>query len=187
MSSGSNRKFKVDVSPAFLAKSLQDPRVVHILDRVRMIDATHDVPYLGGISNDGTTVYIDRRLPRVLDIRGVKVDVWKHIAIHEAIEHALMVGLGLEYRRAHHIATRVEEASLEHLGVEPKPYENRLRPYIRKADAETVTNPPPDLYKKPYTDEKDKPELARLKGATAAAGPGQASAKDAAGWAGGFH
>lgn len=200
MSSGhTETRQKVKVSDAFLMKVAEHPSLQAAVKEAKRIDNTHDVPYLGGISKDGKTVYIDRRLPRYQDFAGKRMDVWKHIALHEAVEHALMTGLvpddhrlttdpkkaaegprkKLDYQKAHHIATRIEEAGVRHDGFSVAKYRARLRPWIRTADAESVKNPPPDLYEKPYTDEHDKTELKKLN-------PAQKKLHIATGFAG-FH
>ncbi|HLG87056.1 MAG TPA: hypothetical protein VKZ79_07655 [Alphaproteobacteria bacterium] len=118
------------------------------------IDRTHDVPYLAGSSTDGGTTYIDQRLPAMLDIDGKQLDPAIPLNIHEQTEHALMEQGGLSYEDAHRIATAQEKQYVEGQGVDWQKYQDTLQGYIGETEKDAKpggdTNPPPDLYTKPY-------------------------------------
>jgi hypothetical protein len=44
--------------------------VVALLRRIHKIDRTYDIPYIAGYSRDGSTVFIDRHMPRSFAYRG---------------------------------------------------------------------------------------------------------------------
>jgi len=115
------------------------------------IDAKHDVPYLGGTNLTGKVVYIDRSLPKRLDVGGRKINVWKYIAAHEQAEKPLMDG-GEKYQTAHRHATAVEKATVKADGIDWKKYCAALRPYILKAEEERDPKLPADLNPQPYVD-----------------------------------
>ena len=80
------------------------------------------VPYLGGISEDGRTVYIDRDLPETLPETGIAPD--KYIAKHERSEWWIMQRLGLDYLGnmqpgGHPFAVRIEHNALIEDGHDP--------------------------------------------------------------------
>ncbi|MHB8392289.1 MAG: hypothetical protein ACYDBH_22375 [Acidobacteriaceae bacterium] len=126
--------------------------------RPARLDVSYDIPYLGGYSEDGLTVYLDRRLPRYLDA----VDVWRFIWVHERTEKALIDQFGWDYQRAHAAATQVEHEAVRAYGINPAGYEDSLRPWIRSADHESVTRVPADLDLTPYEDERDRRVLREL-------------------------
>ena len=119
------------------------------------------VPYLGGISKDGKTVYIDRNLPAKLPKTGIAPG--QYIALHERAEWWLMTRLGMDYLGrngtygGHPYAVRIEHDALEDDGEDPDAYENELATYI-KEDESARYDPeelPPDLFLGPYEDDQD--------------------------------
>jgi hypothetical protein len=133
--------------------------------RVRIVRNV-DVPYLAGASNDGKTVYIDRRVPQRVRIGGKLCDVAKYLAIHETEEHKAMRN-GMPYAQAHReIATPAERAAVEADGISWTQYEHVLDGYIDETEHERVSRAPKDLYKKPYA--HDRKELRKLKKSTPA-------------------
>ncbi len=124
------------------------------------VDRSYDIPYLGGYSQDGRTVYLDRRLPIHMTIDGRLINVGSLICIHERVEKSLITRM--HYAPAHAIATFFEHEAVIHLGLSPQSYESALRPYIRACAHETVTRIPPDLDLTPYEDEHDRTTLRKL-------------------------
>ena len=122
------------------------------------LNTKYDVPYLAGYSKDGTTIYIDRRLPRYFG----KVDLYKYLAVHEISEKVLEDELGLKYQQSHKIATKIEREYLEHDGHDWKAYCAFLAPHI-KSVAKNFTHLPPDLDLEPYIDSKDEKLLASMR------------------------
>lgn len=151
MASGHDKFF--DDQPGSFAK-LQDlrrstPKIGEWLRRFRRTSREYDVPYLGGISNDGSTVYIDRKLP--LRIAGVSLD--QLFITHETVENALIKALRLGYEPAHHLATAAEAHVLKVTwpGVSWNDYRTALRPLYRPIETEEIALPPPDLALYPYS------------------------------------
>lgn len=129
--------------------------------RVRM-DRSYDIPYLGGYSRDGRTIYLDRRLPRALNIGEQRINPAPFLAIHERVEKWFLTHYRSTYQRAHKIATAMEHQAVREAGLSPEAYEAALKPWIRSADHESVTRVPPDLDLTPYEDEHDKRVLQEL-------------------------
>jgi hypothetical protein len=121
----------------------------------RRLDRRHDIPYLAGYSRDGRTVYIDRHLPRSFLCRGRRVQTDRFLILHEAVEKAILSGLGLHYQHAHQIALRAEEAAVRAAGVPWRLYDRFMRQYIKEVSDERLTRLPLDLDIKPYRDEQD--------------------------------
>ncbi len=111
-----------------------------------------DVPYAAGPAKDGRAIYIDRRIPRYLDVQGKRVDVHEAVALHE-IREKPRLDAGEPYDgSAHNSALKDEHAFLrEKYGIDPAEYEKALRPYIDAARAQAdKTLIPTDLDHTPY-------------------------------------
>lgn len=137
------------------------PDLLAFLEGQPMISRQYKVPYLGGISKDGKTVYVDRDLPTELPNTGIDPD--KYIAKHERIEWWLMTRLGMDYLGkngadgAHHYAVRYEHDFLALDGHDADAYEDELATYI-KEDEHANLRPddlPSDLFLGPYEDDED--------------------------------
>lgn len=118
------------------------------------VNRSYDVPYLGGSSKDGKTVYIDRRVPQVLNVAGKSVDPAKYLSVHETTENHLMTKQGLSYEDAHHQATTAERAAVQKDGLDWKSYEAHMDGLLSNIEHENPKSPPPDLYTKPYPHDK---------------------------------
>lgn len=129
------------------------------------LDTSHDVPYAGGVSVDGRTVYIDRRL--YCDLRLGKVRVrgmsWRQIVAcfieHEHTEKSVDDGDNPVdvYPAAHGLATAKEnEAAEAILGKgKAKRYQEALLPALKACEARDPVNPPKDMWCGPYLDSPD--------------------------------
>jgi hypothetical protein len=126
------------------------------------LDRRHDVPYLAGYSRDGRTIYIDKDLPRSFNAGGARVAVDRFLILHEAVEKALLDGLGLHYQHAHQIALRAEQAAVRAAGVSWREYDRFMARYIKEAD-DVIDRLPADLDIKPYRDEHDVRLLRRMR------------------------
>lgn len=116
------------------------------------IDASHSIPYAGGVARDGSRVYIDKRIPAVVHVEGKPIDVHSAVALHERTEFPLMHAMGMHYADAHQIATAVENHFIRsHYGVDPKKYQDSLRSSIGSARQSGEVEPE-DLDPKPYAD-----------------------------------
>jgi hypothetical protein len=117
------------------------------------IDRSYDQPWLANRSTDGSVVYIDRRVPRILKC-GIDTD--KTLPVHELSEF-LAMNDGLRYDTdspgsgptAHNdVATPLERQAVE--AQKPndpdiwKKYTEDLDGYIREVDDETITHVAPD-------------------------------------------
>lgn len=121
------------------------------------VDRTRDVPLGGGISEDGKTVYIDKGMPRTVDLPdGRKADVDASLIQHETAEHGAM-RLGEDYATAHEdTANPAENAHLQAQGVKPEEFNAALQPHLDAAadraraavQSGTAQNLPPDLHPK---------------------------------------
>lgn len=134
----------------------------NVTGRCPKIDHNHDVPYTAGYSNSGGTIYVDRHVPKMLDVGGKKVDVMPFLELHEATEKAHMLKTGSDYQVAHKVATEAEHAAVRAAGFNPAEYEKALRPLIHGDEGEGGKDVPDDLDERPYKDEHDRPVLGRL-------------------------
>lgn len=130
-------------------KALNRAHVSYLIEHPN-INRKFDIPYLAGSNDDGGKTYIDKRLPKFINIDGKKLDPSKYLNIHEQIEHALMEELNLPYAKAHFIAEAYERSALEKDGFKWMDYEHVLDGYIDEIEHEKIKTAPDDLYKKPY-------------------------------------
>jgi hypothetical protein len=117
----------------------------------------YDVPYLGGYSQDGTKVYIDRHLDTNMNGK----DISRFIRIHEVAEKALIDLFDLDYQTAHHIALHIEHQAVKASNIDWNRYSRFLNPYIKKVSND-LQRIPPDLDITPYKDENDRTKLKAL-------------------------
>jgi hypothetical protein len=132
----------------------------HGINSTVVINRRWDVPYLAGASQDGKTVYIDRRVPRKLavkrkDGRGyISISPDQFLATHETVEHRLMVYSQMSYPKAHALATKAEKAAVEAAGINWDYYEKKIDGYLAHIEHEKPRQAPPNLYTKPYEHQK---------------------------------
>ncbi len=110
------------------------------------VDTSHEVPLAGGVTLDGQPtsgdsingVVIDPSIPSHMTVDGHNVDVHWGITEHEAFESWLMHHYGMGYEAAHHGATQYENAQIakRYPGLDPQKYQDALKPYLAKIDAE---------------------------------------------------
>jgi hypothetical protein len=138
---------------------MRDPRFQALLARGFATSFDYDIPYLGGYSRDGATVYIDRDTPAVVR-RGKRTYAMRPnglvggILVHEHWEKTALAAWGLDYEAAHELATHAEHRYVrEQLRIDPSLYEELWRPIIRKAETKfgrSAAQLPPDLDTTPY-------------------------------------
>lgn len=120
------------------------------------IDQTYDIPYIGGVSKDHKTIYIDKDIPNIVDINGKTIDYSLFLAAHEAIEGTIFEMYDLGYNPSHEIARVIEKALMEASGIdwnEVEKYTNELAKILIKKPFEKI---PKDLDLTPYEDMKFK-------------------------------
>lgn len=139
----------------------QDEGFLRLFHRPYQINNQYDVPYLCGYSRDGRTRYVDRHFWTHRVMPG-GFDTLPSLMIHEGSEKALEDRFHLVYEQAHHIATHLEFLCVHRRGMSWLEYCRYLTPYIKEVGHESIKHPPPDLDLTPYTDEKDKRDLAAL-------------------------
>jgi hypothetical protein len=135
------------------------------------LDTDHDVPYAGGNSVDGRTVYIDRALYRELmdyrtQLRGMTArQIAQAIAEHEHTEWAIDAGDNPvdAYLAAHGFAIAAEHKFVRMLRIDPERYERALAPALARCLARDPKNPPRDLWCGPYLDDPTPRDRALLR------------------------
>jgi phosphatase NudJ len=96
--------------------------------RNTIVDRRYWVPGLAGSNLEGSTTYIDSRLPE--SFKGYHTD--KYLLIHEVTEKWLMDKLGFDYGYAHNIALAAERYAVEADGLEWNEYESFMWNFIHK-------------------------------------------------------
>jgi hypothetical protein len=130
--------------------------------RVRVVNRSYDIPYLAGYSKDGSTVFIDRHLPRTLRVLTRKVRIDPFLLTHEIVEKALLDELRLHYLHAHQIAVRAERDAVKAAGLSWWVYQSVMKRYEKPIEQEKIQHVPASLDLTPYRDEKDFAVLERL-------------------------
>jgi hypothetical protein len=146
----------------YVSSLMMDRALDAVLRRVKKLDRAHDVPYLAGYSLDGTTIYIDRHMPRAFKFRGRNIETDRFLILHEEVEKTLIDQLGLHYLHAHQIATRAEQAAVRAAGITWRDYDRFMQKYVKTIGDERLTKVPEDLDLKPYRDEHDDDLLRRM-------------------------
>jgi len=153
---------KLRVPEWYVSSLMIDRALDAIVRRVKILDRTHDIPYLAGYSIDGKTIYIDRHLPRTFPYKGREIEVDRYLILHEEVEKTLIDQLGLHYLHAHQIATRAEEAAVRADRISWREYDRFMQKHVKEADDEQLTNVPANLDLKPYRDEHDYELMKRM-------------------------
>jgi hypothetical protein len=160
-------------SEAELTKIAGEGDTPELLARPVKCDTSHDVPYGGGISVDGKTVYIDRRLHaeamhyRQYDdgdfvpqrywiiVRGLDgkqlIVAWID---HEHGEWSIDAGDNPvdSYGAAHAFASALEDRAYEASGLDPDKVNDAVTPALDRCAKRDPVNPPRDLWCGPYLD-----------------------------------
>jgi hypothetical protein len=133
-----------------LDRLMKLPRVRKYLARKISLNRTHHIPFLGGYSVDGATIYIDCRMPRSFEFKGRAIYTDRFLILHEHIEKALLDALGWVYLAAHRIAIVAERRAVEAAGVDWADYDAFLQGEIARIKSAPFSNVPVDLDLEPY-------------------------------------
>jgi hypothetical protein len=167
MSSGHDHPDWAGLSSQAIDRLLKNPEVTKNLYRVQDICRDYDLPYLGGYSENGEIVYIDRHLPDELTIEvdGHKktFDPARFITMHERFEKAVMDACGWAYGHSHQAANGYERRGVLSAGLPWNPYNEALKPFIKADEHEALKKVPANLDMKPYyAPPVDKALIARM-------------------------
>lgn len=128
------------------------------------LDREYECPYLAGYSKDGQTIYIDRRMPRILKLKdGRTMNVDKYLKVHEDTEKHLEDTMDYMYQYAHEQATGAERRAVEADGYPWDEYEAWMMKEVKRlTDLDGTT--PPDIDLKPEHDYHDSKMAAKVEG-----------------------
>jgi len=168
MSSGHRHLGGFGINSQVLDRYLKNESIQHELYKLRKISKEFTIPYLGGYSLDGNTIYFDKHLPDKIklerDGQTREIDPIPFLMRHETFEKTMLDQMHFHYQHAHQLATAYERRGVLEMigpgwwGV----YQRAFDPYI-KADAhEKLTKIPSDLDLEPYKDEHDTELLEHL-------------------------
>lgn len=120
------------------------------------LDTEHDIPYIGGSSTDGKTIYRDRLTPSGYTTKKFKwVDTDRYLMIHEHVEK-IFLDTGWSYLLAHQLSTQVEYAALKSDGYDVDEYDHTLDKWYKAAmKRKHYDNVPENLEQRPYIECKD--------------------------------
>ncbi len=151
MSAGHGAK-RVHLGEDEYNKALHDPRLQALLSRGFQVNDQYDIPYLGGYSRDGATIYLDKDVPPQFKNgnRTYPGQMLMHgVIVHEHWEKSILDAWGWKYPEAHELATHAEHIFVrEQLGIDPDDYEKMLHPVIKNAEKKLGRKDiqlPPDL------------------------------------------
>jgi hypothetical protein len=140
-------------------RAMRDLRFQAILSRGFHVSYDYDIPYLGGYSRDGATIYVDRDTPAEIK-RGRRVyairpsGLVRGILVHEHWEKTAMLVWQWGYAPSHELATHAENCfACDVLAIDPGEYEDVWRPIIKLAEKKLhaqAAQLPPDLDRTPY-------------------------------------
>src|ERR1700692_4096115 len=115
------------------------------------VDRTHDDPYLAGESQNHRCLYVDRRVPKTMMVKGKAFDPAKYLAGHESVERKHM-DRGMKYQPAHRLALKAERKAVEANGIDWNGYQAQMYALaaITQREKSKGQHPPRDLYKGPF-------------------------------------
>ena len=121
------------------------------------LDLSYEIPYLAGYSEDGKTVYIDKRVNLVFELEdGREMNILKYLVVHETTEKHLEDEKSYKYQYAHEKATGVERQAVEADGYPWDEYQKyALGEVKRHKELDESERLPDDLDEKPEIDTKD--------------------------------
>ena len=140
------------VRSAGAAKSFAAGGKVSLRKRPRMkVDRAHDDPYLAGESQNHRCLYIDKRVPKTMKVKGKSFDLAKYLAIHESTERKHM-DAGMKYQPAHRLALKAERNAVEADGIDWNGYQEQMHALaaVTQREKSKASHPPRDLYKGPF-------------------------------------
>jgi hypothetical protein len=116
----------------------------------------YEVPYGAGYSKDGTHLYIDKRLPRVMTLKdGRTVSIDKYLKVHEQVEKQLIDSGKYGYKYSHEYATSAERRAVKEDKIDWNEYQNFVLGHIKKL-SDIDAQVPKDIDLKPERDYNDK-------------------------------
>ena len=120
-------------------------------DQGMKVDRTYDDPYLAGMSQDHRRLYIDKRVPKKLTVKGKTFDPAKYLGVHEKTERKYM-DAGMKYQPAHRLALKAERRAVEADGIEWNGYQAQMYKLasVTEHEASSRLHPPTDLYAGPF-------------------------------------
>ncbi len=110
----------------------------------------YEIGYIGGYSNDGRTVFLDRRFPKILVVGGKKVSTVESIARRHEVVEKWMIDDGFSYPYSHKIATQTERRYVEQLGIGWYAYDKITKKHIRIISKLGAKKIPKNLDMSPY-------------------------------------
>jgi hypothetical protein len=93
------------------------------------------------------------------------------IMVHEAIEKLLFDRFRLEYKHAHQLAQRLEQALVRNAGIPWRTYDRTMQRALEETEHERRRDIPRDLEPRPYRDEGEAHLLKPLKAKPRRRGP----------------
>ena len=133
-----------------------NPGILEWLGRTRRICHDFHIPYLGGISEDGNVVYIERRFNPILRLKSRTFDACRSIPEHECTEYYCVVALGMDYRdnnvfkNPHIWGNTMERICCMGAGVDWEEYNEVIDRQLGDIETETFHTIPLDLALYPY-------------------------------------
>jgi hypothetical protein len=123
----------------------------------KKIDLSYDIPYTAGYSKDGKIIYIDRKLPQIVESRyynNIPIDLHKYLLHHELIEKTLIDEFSYSYLYAHRLALAAEVELLHVDNIDVDAYYGLSQKYYDfNAQLENITSVPLDLDLRPYVED----------------------------------
>jgi len=121
------------------------------------------VPGLAGYSEDGKTVYIDKRLPKKIELEnGKSMPAHKYLSVHERVEKGLIDSKGYKYQYAHRLATGAERKAVEADGYSWDDYQPYMLRMVKKLE-DYSGSVPKDLDLTPQRDRGAYAEIRKIR------------------------
>ncbi|GAC1626592.1 MAG: hypothetical protein NVS9B10_14680 [Nevskia sp.] len=151
---GTKSKLHRHVAKWLISQEMTDHALRALRARSKL-NRDYDVPYLAGYSVDGSTIFIDRHMPKSFVYKTRRVLTDRFLIMHEGVEKSLIQLYGMHYLHAHQIALHAEQAAVRAEGITWKAYDDFMQTHIKTIEDERVTQVPATLDLTPYIDFHD--------------------------------
>ena len=137
------------------------PLILTWLSRPRKISYDYHIPYLGGISTDGSVVFLDSRYDPVLSLQYHRLDSALTLPDHEITEYVLIRFYGFQYdpdnpdRSSHVWGNTAERLAVRGLDADWDEYNEAIDRQLKGIELEKVEHCPPNLALYPYQGDKE--------------------------------
>ncbi len=127
------------------------------------ISTEYDIKYTGGYSKDGSTIYVARTLPKIVEINGKQISLIESIGRHHELVEKWLIDDLYQYPYAHEVATKIERQYVESLGIAWHDYDEQVGKLLHENYERKLEKSPKDLDMSPYVASSDTEAITEIR------------------------